>query len=72
MIDAATAEKPTKMANPSPATRMWVVLQKLTRARDDYTRAKDRSTRLALAGNISDFVTQLQSLADTLPEKAER
>ncbi len=66
MIDATAAEKPLKMADPPAATRMWAVLQKLSRARDGYTREKDHATRLTLAGDISDLVSQLRSLADTL------
>jgi len=66
MSDSATVEKPLKMASPSPVTRMWVVLQKLTRARDEYTREKDHATLLTLAGDISDLVTQLRNLADAL------
>jgi len=68
MIDAAVAEKPLKMADPPPATRMWVTIQKLSRSRDGYTRAKDHAMRLALAGDISDLVTQLRTLADAILE----
>ncbi len=66
MSDTSTLEPPLKMADPAPATRMWVVIQKLSAARDGYTRTKDHSTRVALAGDISELVTQLKSLADLL------
>jgi len=68
MIDAAVAETPLKMADPPPATRMWVTIQKLSRARDGYSRAKDHATRLMLADEISDLVTQLRTLADAVME----
>ncbi len=70
MIDTVAADIPLKMADPSPATRMWVVIQKLSRARDEYSRAKDHPKRLALAGEVSELVTQLRTLADAVMEEA--
>lgn len=73
MSETATAvEPPLKMADPPPATRIWVVIQKLSSARDGYTRTKDHDTRVTLAGDISDLVEQLRTLADTLVEEVSR
>jgi len=70
MNNTPQMEQPTGMAAQPPATRMWPVMQKLLRSRDAYARAKDQDTRLAEAGEISDLVTELRTLADTLLEES--
>ena len=69
MNDAAQMEAPTGMAGQSPVTRMWFVIQKLSRTRDAYARAKDNNTRLNVANDISDLVDLLRVLADALLEE---
>ncbi|MCE9561054.1 MAG: hypothetical protein K8U57_03265 [Planctomycetes bacterium] len=67
-----TTTKPMGVANPSPVTRMWVVIQKLSQARDGYSRAKTEDTRAVLAVDISDLVTQLRTLSDALLEETHQ
>ncbi|MBA4186645.1 MAG: hypothetical protein C0467_01365 [Planctomycetaceae bacterium] len=69
MNATAHTEQPTGMAAQPPATRMWPVIQKLSRARDAYVRAKDPETRASEASRVSDFVAELRSLADAILEE---
>ena len=71
MNQDVVAAKPTAMANPSPVTRMWVVIQKLSAARDGYSRAKTDDAKITLANDISDHVDQLRALADALLEETQ-
>ena len=64
-MNDATVKAPAT-ANPPPATRMWVVIQKLSQARDGYSRSKTLETRAVLAEDISELVTELRTLADAL------
>jgi hypothetical protein len=64
-MTGATTDRP-------PETRLWVALQRLGRLRDEYTRDRCPTGRLATARAMADRVAELRTLADEVLADAER
>jgi hypothetical protein len=64
-MPSATTDRP-------PETRLWVVLQRLSRLRDEYSRDKTPTSRYATARAMAEQAHELRLLAEELLAEARK